>query len=117
MNKIEIEKFKKRLHDEKILLEKELGGIGKRDKSSVGGWDATSGNMEIDPADDSEVADKFEEIEGNIGIVANLKQQLIEVNAALERITKGTYGICERTGKPIDHERLEANPSARYSIN
>ena len=116
MNKNDLEKFKSRLLEEKALLEKELGEIGRPDKASAGGWDATSGNMEVDSADDSEVADKLEEMEENSGIMSKLESQLVEVNAALARIENGTYGLDEKTGKPIEIERLEANPSARFSL-
>ncbi len=116
MNKKDLDNFKKRLLEEKALLEKELAGIGKRDSSKAGGWDATSGNMEVDSADENEVADKLEEIEENSGIVSNLENQLKEVVSALERMDSGTYGTCEKTGKPIEMERLQANPSARYSL-
>ena len=37
-----------------------------------------------------------------------------EIDDALRRIEDGTYGQCERCGKPIDEERLKAMPSARY---
>lgn len=37
-----------------------------------------------------------------------------EIDEALRRIEDGTYGQCERCGKPIDEERLKAMPSARY---
>ncbi len=39
-----------------------------------------------------------------------------EIDAALKRIEDGTYGVCELTGKPIKHERLEELPWTRYSI-
>lgn len=116
MNKKDIEIFKKRLLEEKAELEGELAGVGKSDTASAGGWDATSGGIEVDSADDNEVADKFEELEENAGIADKLESQLREVKAALERVEKGTYGICERCSKPIERDRLEANPSARISI-
>jgi DnaK suppressor protein len=37
-----------------------------------------------------------------------------EIDEALRRIEDGTYGQCERCGKPIDEERLKAMPTARY---
>jgi DnaK suppressor protein len=40
--------------------------------------------------------------------------QLHEIDDALRRIEEGTYGICERCGKPIEEARLEAMPSTRY---
>jgi RNA polymerase-binding protein DksA len=39
---------------------------------------------------------------------------LYEVEAALKRIEEGTYGICERTGKPISEARLKSVPWTRY---
>ncbi len=116
MNKKDAERFKKLLIAEKARLEAELDKIGRRDPNTPGGWDATPGGMEIDAADENEVADKLEETEENSGIVTSLEKQLTEVNAALERVEKGTYGLDEKTGLPIDPKRLEANPSARFSI-
>jgi DnaK suppressor protein len=37
-----------------------------------------------------------------------------EIDDALSRIEDGTYGQCERCGKPISEERLKAMPTARY---
>ena len=39
-----------------------------------------------------------------------------EIQAALERISKGTFGICEGCGQPVAEERLEAIPYARKCI-
>ncbi|MFA6432531.1 MAG: TraR/DksA C4-type zinc finger protein [Candidatus Paceibacterota bacterium] len=114
--KAELEKYKARLLAEKAELEEGLSGIGKRNPDNPQEWDATSGTLEVDPADENEVADKLEELEDNSGIAAKLESQLKEVDAALERIEKGTYGLCETCNKPIEPERLEANPSARISI-
>jgi RNA polymerase-binding transcription factor DksA len=116
MNKRELEGFRKKLEEEKKTLEEELSGIGQRNPSSAGGWEANAGGMEIDTADENEVADKFEELEDNASIVTQLENQLNEVKGALERIEKGTYGNCETCGKPIEIERLQANPSAKISI-
>lgn len=111
-----MEQFKTKLLSERTDLEQELASIGQKDPNAKGIWDASSGGMEVDTADENEVADKLEEYEGNNNILAQLDNQLIEVNAALDRIEKGTFGICEKCGKPIEKDRLEANPSARLSI-
>jgi DnaK suppressor protein len=42
------------------------------------------------------------------------KLRLIE--AALERMELGTYGICEKTGRPIPLARLRQIPWARYRV-
>lgn len=41
------------------------------------------------------------------------EEQLDDIDAALERMEKGTYGIDEETGEKIPYERLEALPTAR----
>jgi RNA polymerase-binding transcription factor DksA len=38
------------------------------------------------------------------------------VQAALPRLDNGTYGFCQRCGKPIDARRLEALPYAEYDL-
>ena len=40
---------------------------------------------------------------------------LAEVDAALDRLRRGAYGICEETGKIIPDERLRAVPWTRYT--
>ena len=47
----------------------------------------------------------------------NERHLLDEVEAALRRIEKGTYGICEANGERITALRLKAMPYARYCIN
>ncbi|HDI52090.1 TraR/DksA family transcriptional regulator [candidate division KSB1 bacterium] len=42
---------------------------------------------------------------------------IYHIDQALERIEKGTYGFCHECGKPIDPERLEAVPHARFCIH
>jgi RNA polymerase-binding transcription factor DksA len=116
MNKKELKQFEEKLKAEKVELEGELSEIAKTDPRSHGGWEPTAGAMDIDSADENEMADKFEEIEENAGIADKLEKQLEEVDIALDKIKEGKYGICEKCGKPIEKERLEANPSARISI-
>lgn len=116
MNKKDTQYFKDKLLKEKALLEEELVSVGKMNPDNPDDWDATPGKIEVDSADENEVADKMEELEENKAILQQLEPQLNEVKAALERIENGTYGICEISGEPIERERLEANPSARTSI-
>ena len=41
-------------------------------------------------------------------------QAVADIDQALLRIEEGSYGTCQRCGKPIDERRLEALPTARY---
>jgi RNA polymerase-binding protein DksA len=47
----------------------------------------------------------------------NSEQVLEQIEAALERIEGGTYGTCERCGREISEERLEAIPWATLCID
>lgn len=51
-----------------------------------------------------------------LSLLAGKQQELAEINIAIERMKKGTYGVCEITGKPIPAERLRDVPFTRYSI-
>ena len=51
-----------------------------------------------------------------LSMVSNEQDALIEIEAAIERIFEGTYGVCEMTGKKIRDERLMAVPFTRYSV-
>lgn len=50
-------------------------------------------------------------------VLGNSRTLLEQVNAALARLDDGTYGYCQRCGKPIDARRLEALPYALYDID
>ena len=48
---------------------------------------------------------------------ANLESLLREVDAALERIAAGTYGICEACHDTVERDRLLADPLVRYCLD
>jgi len=52
-----------------------------------------------------------------LAVVERLRENLHDVDLALGKIDKGTYGICERCGNPISPERLEAIPYARLDVS
>jgi DnaK suppressor protein len=44
------------------------------------------------------------------------RRRLAEVEAALQRMDEGSYGICEETGEPIPFARLRAEPTTRWTV-
>ena len=46
----------------------------------------------------------------------NERQILRDIEAALRKMDKGTYGLCEHCKKIIEKKRIKALPSARYCI-
>jgi len=49
-------------------------------------------------------------------LVRQVRGHLADVDAAVERLDAGTYGVCEGCGSPIGEPRLEARPVARTCI-
>lgn len=49
-------------------------------------------------------------------LVRQARRHLDEIDAAVQRLEAGTYGICESCGEPIAAGRLEARPVARTCI-
>ena len=49
-------------------------------------------------------------------LVSQARQHLAEIEAAFGRLDAGTYGVCERCGRPVGDGRLEARPVARTCI-
>lgn len=110
MNKETSTQLKEELLEKKKNLEEELSSLAKKDPKLKGDWDAKmprvpEGNLE-------EAADEVEEYSTNLHIEFSLEKQLKNVDAALERIKRGTYGKCEKCQKNIDPERLKASPEA-----
>ncbi len=51
-----------------------------------------------------------------LSLLSQEQDALYEIEEALKRIDSGGYGVCEMSGKPIAHARLEALPFARYTV-
>lgn len=52
----------------------------------------------------------------SLAAVSKDQDQLVEIELAIHKIEEGTYGVCELTGRPIQMERLEAIPWARFTV-
>ncbi|MGD9714754.1 MAG: TraR/DksA family transcriptional regulator [Thermomicrobiales bacterium] len=50
-------------------------------------------------------------------IGGDFREQVTQIDQALERIAEGTYGTCRRCNQEIAEERLEAIPYAPYCIH
>lgn len=88
-------------------LRDELGTSENEDVSELSDYDQHPADMGTET---------FER-EKDLSILEQLEEELSELQAALERIDNGTYGIDEVTGSPIDPARLEALPAARTNVD
>jgi DnaK suppressor protein len=75
-----------------------------------------SGDLSSMPIHMADLGTDNYEQEFALGLMDSERKLLREIDDALGRIERRTYGICEGTGKPIPKARLEAQPWARYGI-
>ncbi len=64
-----------------------------------------------------ETATECSELEKRLALLQRTREQLAEVECALEKLGKGTYGLCDSCGKPIPLARLEAMPQANLCLD
>lgn len=108
-----LEELKGKLVAEKARLEKELNIIGKP-TGTPGDYETKFDQIGTDW---EENATETEEYVDNLGVEDNLEKHLQDVDAALEEMAAGKYGICANCGQEIDIERLQAYPEARTCIS
>lgn len=108
------EAVRQRLTEERDRLEREIYDRTRGDAAVVP-TDPISdaGGLVSDQADD---ADAMADTERTQAVVRNAQTLLAQVNAALERLDSGNYGICARCGKAIDPRRLERLPYATLCV-
>lgn len=108
----ELEHFKELLLKEQKETNEEI----KELKEGIAGLDDQYDDT--DSSQDHHVGNlgtEEERRETNYTLIDRNLSKLEEINAALDRISNGSYGICDATGKKIEKERLEAIPYTRYS--
>ncbi len=107
MTKRKIEHFRR-------LLEKERDEILK--KVSVG-ENPSELTENFHTPDWMDAADLERSREATLLKEATEYQHWMDIQAALEKIENGTYGICESCGEEISTARLEAYPTAKLCVN
>ena len=115
MNKELIAKAQQKLEEKKKQLEQELSSFATKDPTVKGDWDTKY--PRVPGGDLEDAANEVEEYSTKLHIEFSLETQLKNVNNALERITKGQYGMCENCAKEIPEERLLASPEAKLCLN
>jgi DnaK suppressor protein len=75
-----------------------------------------NGNLSRMPIHMADIgSDNFEQ-EFTLSLMANEGDTLAKIEAALERLEEGSYGLCEECGVKIPKARLEAIPYATLCV-
>src|SRR5882672_8574686 len=104
--KAEWAKFYERLLELRDQLQRQMNGLAKESAQELAGYslhmaDSGTDNFDRDFA---------------LSLLSSDQDAIYEIEEALKRIEKGTYGICELTGKPIPKVRLSAIPWTRFTV-
>ena len=105
--------IEKELADEKAKLEQELAKFTKKNPHVADDYDTAF--PEFGDKEDENAAEVAEYINSK-PVEEGLEKTLRDVNKSLERIKKGTYGICKYCGKPIEEKRLQARPTSSACV-
>jgi DnaK suppressor protein len=91
-----------------LLRERISGEISSISRDSLSPTDR-------DPSLSDQGTDTFDR-EFALNQLSSEQDVLFEIDEAIRRLEKGTYGICEMSGDPINIERLQALPYVRFTI-
>jgi DnaK suppressor protein len=99
-------KYYKILVDLREQLIRQMNGLAKESAQELPGYslhmaDSGTDNFDRDFA---------------LSLLSSDQDAVYEIDEALKRIEKNTYGICELTGKSIPRARLDAIPWARFTV-
>jgi len=107
-----LRKQRQRLLDLKDMLLDSMSGVGRDSlRSRAEGSEASAFGMHTADAGSDAYDRDFA-----LSLLSQERDSLFEIDAALKKIDDGTYGVCEMSGQAIPHNRLEALPFARYTV-
>ncbi|SFV61217.1 C4-type zinc finger protein, DksA/TraR family [hydrothermal vent metagenome] len=106
LTKKELEEFEQKLSERKIQIEKNLTGTTLELEEM----------RDLDLSDEGDHAAASAETIVDSAILVQQRKELNEIELALDKIKKGTYGICEMCEEPIGKARLEVKNFARFCI-
>ena len=104
--KPEWEKYYRILLDLRERLVSQMSGLAKESAEEIT-------NYSLHMADSG--TDNFDR-DFALSLLSSDQDAIYEIEEALKRIQKGTYGICEITAKPIPKARLDAIPWTRFTV-
>jgi len=103
-----------------LLLEKRhqlVGDVnGIHDEALKNSRTDAAGDLSAMPIHMADMGTDTYDQELALNLMDSERKLLKKIDEALQRISDGTYGICQGTGKRIKKARLEAKPWARYSL-
>jgi DnaK suppressor protein len=99
-----------------LLLTKRRQLVGDLNAMEDSALRSGGGNLSHMPIHMADIGTDTFDQDFTLSLAENERQQLREIDQALQRIQDNTYGVCQMTGKPIPKARLDAKPWAKYTV-
>ncbi|MHB8904448.1 MAG: TraR/DksA family transcriptional regulator [Patescibacteria group bacterium] len=109
-----IKEIEKQLLKQKKQIIDDLNDLSRKDNHEADNMSAKFPEYGDKP---DENAQEISDYSTNIMTEKVLEKSLEDINKTLDRITKGTYGVCKYCGNPIAAKRLLARPTASSCIS
>jgi RNA polymerase-binding protein DksA len=103
-------------HYRNLLLIKRAELVGDLSSLEAEALRSSGGNLSHMPIHMADIGSDTYEQDFMLGLAETERRLLREIDAALQRIEDGSYGICQMTGEPIPDARLEAKPWASHTV-
>lgn len=113
MDKTSLAHFRQRLLEEKKELQERIAGLNQGLEQPMADSISELSMYDNHPAD---IGDELFERGKDLSLKDNAEIQCGNVERALHKMDDHTYGICDRCGREISRERLEALPSANLCM-
>lgn len=113
MKKLDTKSFEKLLLQEREKILKELGhsaNIIARPQTEMSGDLSSYSSHMADQGSDTQQREIASQL------LSSEQKVLYEIDRALKKIAKKTFGLCERCNKKIERKRLALIPYTRYCI-
>jgi len=111
-NDTESEEAAARLHEQRALLRLRVSRLSDDLTALIAASRDSNAHDEHDPEGQT-IAYERSQLSA---VTSQAREHLAEVDAAVERVAAGTYGVCEVCGEQINEARLEARPTARTCV-
>jgi len=115
MTKKKIQSYATRLRDMASRMKETASTLEEEARRATSGQEA--GNLSNTPMHLADVGTAVYQQELSATLLENEEYLLGEIQAALDRVDKGTFGACESCGAMIRAERLEVLPYTRYCLS
>jgi RNA polymerase-binding transcription factor DksA len=109
---MDTETARRRLTEERERLNATLAGL----ETDIEAQKESLQELSVVDEHQADIGTETFEREKDLSILESVQAGIADIDAAEERLERGTYGSCEVCHNPIPDDRLDALPAARFCV-